>query len=49
MTALSACLQPLLNAGEFLVSAELTPPRHYDTTENIGFLELLKQQVYAKP
>lgn len=28
----STRLETLLNAGEFVVSAELTPPRHYDTT-----------------
>ncbi len=30
---MSTRLQTLLNAGEFIVSAELTPPRHYDSSK----------------
>lgn len=33
MAASTTRLQTLLNAGEFVISAELTPPRHHDTTQ----------------
>lgn len=45
MSAPSTRLQTLLNAGEFVVSAELTPPRHYDTTKLIANAQMVAPYV----
>lgn len=38
-------LQALLDAGEFVISAELTPPRHYDTTRLVETARMVAPHV----
>lgn len=45
MFASSMRLETLLNAGEFLVSAELTPPRHFDTSRLLEMARLIAPYV----
>lgn len=45
MPMVSARLETLLKAGEFIVSAELTPPRHYDTTPFVEAANLVAPYV----
>lgn len=41
----STRLQTLLNAGEFIISAELTPPRHYDATKLLANAKMVAPYV----